>query len=238
MAHLTIASEVARIAATCWSSVASRPRRCAATSEIARCFLAGRAARGEFDLGRLWSAEVTGFVVTEARRRSVGSMKVLTSALRSLLRFLLVTGVVGRDLAAAVPTVAAWRRCPRRSISPPWRRCLGAGDRGSRSGCATTPCSPSSCALACAPGRSRACAFTTWTEARARWSSGARGAASTGCLFLRTSRRLPTTCAVDGHGRRPDRCARRRARGREGRCRSVPRRPCRSAGDGDQRSGC
>lgn len=42
----------------------------------------------------------------ESHRYRPGSMKALTVSLRCLLRFLVVTAVVDRDLSAAVPAVA------------------------------------------------------------------------------------------------------------------------------------
>ena len=54
-------------------------------------------------------ADVVGFVVAQCARRSVGAAKLLVTALRSLLRFLLLEGLVGTDLRAAVPPVAGWR---------------------------------------------------------------------------------------------------------------------------------
>jgi integrase/recombinase XerD len=89
-------------------------RRLAATTvrshgEVARRFLSTLAAGGELDFDRLGPAQVTGFVVGESPRYSTGSMKVLTTALRSLLRFLVVIDVVDKDLSAAVPAIASWR---------------------------------------------------------------------------------------------------------------------------------
>jgi integrase len=52
---------------------------------------------------------VVDFVLDASRRYTVGSMKVLTVSLRSLLRYLFAVGVVDRDLSRAVPSVAGWR---------------------------------------------------------------------------------------------------------------------------------
>ena len=62
---------------------------------------------GELDLEHLRAGEVTAFVVAygQARPRSV---KRMVSALRSLLGFLHVTGIIDRSLATAVPPVAGW----------------------------------------------------------------------------------------------------------------------------------
>ncbi len=71
----------------------------------ARGFLAGREGR----LAGMTAAEVSGFVVAECRRRNTGSAKILVTALRSLLRFLVLEGLVPPGLQGAVPSVAGWR---------------------------------------------------------------------------------------------------------------------------------
>ena len=72
-------------------------------------FLAGLGIGGEADLAGLTAAAVTSFAVSQAHRRSPGDMRSLVSALRSLLRFLHLTGRVAQPLAAAVPSVPGWR---------------------------------------------------------------------------------------------------------------------------------
>jgi integrase/recombinase XerD len=71
----------------------------------AREFLAGREDR----LAGLTAAEVGGFIVAECRRRSIGSAKMLVTALRSLLRFLVLEGLAPPGVQGAVPSVAGWR---------------------------------------------------------------------------------------------------------------------------------
>ena len=85
-------------------------RRLAAASvttrvAVARRFLSTRDHGGDLQLDRLTPADVAGFVLGELDHYRPGSMKVLTVALRCLLRFLFLTGAVGRDLSAAVPAV-------------------------------------------------------------------------------------------------------------------------------------
>jgi integrase/recombinase XerD len=60
-------------------------------------------------LDELDAAAVTGFVVDQCAHRSVGLAKILVTALRSLLRFLLLDGSISVDLTGAVPAVAGWR---------------------------------------------------------------------------------------------------------------------------------
>jgi len=75
---------------------------------MVRPFLAHqlRADDGERDLHRLSAGEVGAFVVDQSRKRprSVGR---LVTALRSLLKFLHVDGIIDRPLAMAVPSVAS-----------------------------------------------------------------------------------------------------------------------------------
>lgn len=87
----------------------SAERRLAASTVRSRVDLARRFLGG-LDPGRLAPSEVTAFVLRESRRYSAGSMKGLTTGLRSLLRFLYLDGVLDRDLTGAVPTVASWRK--------------------------------------------------------------------------------------------------------------------------------
>ncbi len=64
---------------------------------------------GTLELAGLVAANITTFVVAEAPRRCVGSAKLLVTALRSLLGFLHVEGVLARSLGSAVPSVAGSR---------------------------------------------------------------------------------------------------------------------------------
>lgn len=58
---------------------------------------------------QLDSAQVTSFMVDYCRDRNAGSAKATVTAVRSLLRFLHVTGQIRVSLAGAVPAVAGWR---------------------------------------------------------------------------------------------------------------------------------
>ncbi|HVO72240.1 MAG TPA: site-specific integrase [Aggregatilineaceae bacterium] len=62
---------------------------------------------GQLDLPGLTAAEVNAFVVTASRRRPC-SVKRTVTALRSLLVFLHVTGLLDRPRAAAVPSPPGW----------------------------------------------------------------------------------------------------------------------------------
>ena len=78
--------------------------------DIVRPFVQSRVTEtGEVELWDLSPADVLGFVLAQTARRSRKSAKLLVSALRSLLGFWHVQGLIGRPLAGAVPSVAGWR---------------------------------------------------------------------------------------------------------------------------------
>ena len=78
--------------------------------DIVRPFVESRVtSTGEVELWELSPADVLGFLLAETGRRSRKSSKLLVSALRSLLGFWHVQGLIGRPLAGAVPSVAGWR---------------------------------------------------------------------------------------------------------------------------------
>jgi integrase/recombinase XerD len=75
----------------------------------ARLFLSERWEPLEEGLARVSGGDVTAFVLREARRRSVRSAETVIYALRALLRFLHVHGLIAEPLAEAVPSVARRR---------------------------------------------------------------------------------------------------------------------------------
>lgn len=76
-------------------------------TQVAKLFLTRWVADGDLELSGVNAEAVTGFVVDESRRRSVGAAQVLVTALRSLLRFLFLEGRIAQPLAGAVPAVSA-----------------------------------------------------------------------------------------------------------------------------------
>jgi site-specific recombinase XerD len=64
---------------------------------------------GPLQLRALTAADITTFVRRHAHTISPGRAKLMVTALRSMLRFLLQRGLIDRDLAASVPAVATWR---------------------------------------------------------------------------------------------------------------------------------
>ena len=79
-------------------------------ADLTSPLLASRMAGGELDLASLTAADVIGFVRASCPGRAVGTAKLLVTALRSLLSFLHVEGVIGFSLASAVPSVAGGTR--------------------------------------------------------------------------------------------------------------------------------
>jgi site-specific recombinase XerD len=76
---------------------------------IAAAFLAATAGDDGLGLERLHAREVSAFVVATCRERWPRGSRELVTGLRSLLGFLVLEGLVGGELAAAVPSVAGWR---------------------------------------------------------------------------------------------------------------------------------
>ena len=75
----------------------------------ARLFLAGWQDPHGLGLQRLCAAEVSSFLVQECPKRSVSGARDLVCALRSLLRYLHVAGLIETPLVWAVPSVADLR---------------------------------------------------------------------------------------------------------------------------------
>lgn len=75
----------------------------------ARVFLAQLPDPVEVAVAGLSAGQVTAFVVGYCRGRNTWSAKAMVTALRSLLRFLHVSGRLPGSLVGAVPAVASWR---------------------------------------------------------------------------------------------------------------------------------
>lgn len=79
-------------------------------ADMVRPFVTSRGQRGgELDLRGLTPSDVLAFVLADAERRPRRSGKLMVTALRSLLGFLHVSGLIARPLAHVVPSIAAWR---------------------------------------------------------------------------------------------------------------------------------
>lgn len=73
-----------------------------------RAFLKDCFGNGRVTLARLCAGDVVRFLQHQVPRLHLKRAKLLTTALRSFLRFLLVRGDISLDLAAAIPAVANW----------------------------------------------------------------------------------------------------------------------------------
>jgi site-specific recombinase XerD len=104
--------------------------------DCVRPFVAGRLRGDVLDLEGVRAADVTGFVLAVCPGRAVGSAKLIVCALRSLLDWLHLTGVVPASLATAVPSVAGWRLSglPKGLEPCQLRRLLAACDRRTPTG--------------------------------------------------------------------------------------------------------
>jgi integrase/recombinase XerD len=77
--------------------------------EAIRPFLASFEQANRLALQRVTAADVSAFVLAESKRRRGTSIRSVATALRSLLGFLHVEGMLERSLTGAVPGVGAWR---------------------------------------------------------------------------------------------------------------------------------
>jgi len=98
-----------------------------------RPFLIERTAGENLELGPLTAGDVTGFVLRACSEGRPGKAATTVTALRSLLGFLHVEGLVASSLVGAVPSVASWRLAdlPRGLGSGEVKGLLGACDRRS-----------------------------------------------------------------------------------------------------------
>jgi integrase/recombinase XerD len=104
--------------------------------DFVRPFVLTRLRGDLLDLAGVTAGDVTGFVLEACPGRAVGSAKLIVCALRSLLRWLHLTGVIPVPLAAAVPSVAGWRLTglPKGLEPEHLRRLLDAPDRRTATG--------------------------------------------------------------------------------------------------------
>ncbi|MDP9294082.1 MAG: site-specific integrase [Actinomycetota bacterium] len=104
--------------------------------DIVRSFVVGRGAADGSGLEGLTAGDLSAYVLAECPRRSRGSAKLLVCALRSLLGFLHVEGVLAESLSGAVPSVAGWRLAglPRGLEPGQARRLLSSCDRRTTAG--------------------------------------------------------------------------------------------------------
>jgi len=102
-----------------------------------RPFLDGRLrASDELDLGGLGAADVVAFVLERCPGQSRGAARMTVTALRSLLRFLHLRGLIAGPLAEAVPSAASWRLSglPRALEPEQLEALLGSCDRDAPTG--------------------------------------------------------------------------------------------------------
>jgi len=99
-------------------------------------FLMERFGAGPVDLSRLSAADVTGFVRRRAAVIQSKRVQLMTTALRSFLRFARYRGDIDKDLAACVPAVANWKLSTIPRALPPAQveRLLASIDRKTATG--------------------------------------------------------------------------------------------------------
>jgi integrase/recombinase XerD len=101
-----------------------------------RSFLEDRFGHGRVTLSRLCASDVVRFVQRQAPRLHLKRAKLMTTALRSFLRYGRYLGEITLDLAAAVPIVANWSMTsiPRAISADHVRRLLASIDRSTATG--------------------------------------------------------------------------------------------------------
>lgn len=99
-------------------------------------FLADRFGTGSVQLARLQARDVLRFVQGQARHLQLKRAKLMTTALRSFLRYARYRDAIRADLAAVVPCVANWSKpaIPRGIAPEQVRRLLSHIDRGTAMG--------------------------------------------------------------------------------------------------------
>jgi integrase/recombinase XerD len=131
---------VERCAQTYWQYLAEARALATATMvnyvPLIRGFLKDRFGDGPVNLSRLRARDVVGFVQRQAPVLHLKRAKLLTTALRSFLRYARYRGEVTLDLAAAVPIVANWSMpsIPRAIAGDQIRRLLASIDRSTAVG--------------------------------------------------------------------------------------------------------
>jgi len=104
--------------------------------DFVRPFIAARVHGDVLDLAGITAADVSGFVLSACPGRAVGSAKLIVCALRSLLRWLHLTGQIPASMSGAVPSVAGWRLpgLPKGLAPGELRRLLDSCDRRTSTG--------------------------------------------------------------------------------------------------------
>jgi len=104
--------------------------------DMVRPFVATRLVDNELDWEELKRTDLTAFVRRACRNRSGGSARLLAAALRSLLGYLHIEGLIRRPLSTAVPSVAGSKLAglPRSLEAGQVDRLLAACDRRTRTG--------------------------------------------------------------------------------------------------------
>jgi integrase/recombinase XerD len=115
--------EVARLAAEFASFLVTerglRQQTVVRYAESARRFLRSLPAGGDGILAGLDAGAVQAFVIAESGRTGTGALKNRVTAIRSLLRFLHLRGLIPDPLDGAAPAAAGWHRPPlTRKIKP------------------------------------------------------------------------------------------------------------------------
>lgn len=152
----------------------------------ARAFLATRQAQaGRLALDQLDAKTIHAFLLGRIRNHASESSRLVTVALRSLLRFLFLRGETPRDLSAAVPTMRTYREAGVPALLTPEEveEALASPDRSTSKAGATTPSFCCSRASGCAPPRWSCLRSRMFIGAPASWLCAGRGPGWSPCRF-------------------------------------------------------
>jgi len=158
------------------------------------------------DWDSLDAADVTAFVVARTPSQSRCAAKMTVTALRSLLGFLYVDGLIARRLTGAVPSVAGWRLAGLpKALTPAEIQALFAScDRRTRMGRRDFAVLTTLVRSDCLPVSSPRFGSTTSIGGPAPSSFGGKAAKSSRCRGRRMSvRRWSPICAMAGRRPRP-----------------------------------
>ncbi len=186
-----------------------RPQTIALYSGSVRRFLDSLPSCGEGVLAGLTADAVRSFVIAESRRRGTGSLKNDVTAVRSLLRFLHLRGLIPDPLDGAAPAAAGWHRPPlTRKIRPEdVNAILASCDRDTHAGHRDYAILMLLARLGLRAGEAAAAGPATSTGDPGRSSSAARADAMNRCRSRPMSaQRSRTTAGTPGRGPWPAEC--------------------------------
>ena len=156
-------------------------------THLLRPFLAARVVGDVLGLGSLTAGEVTAFMLAHSESASPATVRRTGTALRSLLRFLHLRGMIDTSLAGAVPTAANWKQAglPKYLTPEQTRMLLASCDPATAVGCRDVAILTLLARLGRRAGEVvEARARLAATRARRRWPTTSRCDAFRACRYI------------------------------------------------------